>query len=159
MIERRFLMPSKKVKEFLDRMAVRYVKITHSPAYTAQEIAESAHIHGRELAKTVIVLVDGKMAMAVLPANCTIDFNHFRRTIGAGNIELASEEQFQDMFPDCEIGAMPPFGNLYGMDVYMDWHLEEDRDIAFNAGNHFELFRLSYKDFARLVNPIKVGLT
>jgi Ala-tRNA(Pro) deacylase len=158
MIERRFLMPSRKVKEFLDSWLVKYVKITHSPAYTALEVAASAHIHGKELAKTVVVLIEGKMTMAVLPANYTINFDHFRKTIGAKVIELASEGQFKDMFPDCDVGAVPPFGNLYGMDVYVDWRLAENKEIAFNAGNHFELFRLYYQDFARLVNPRVVSL-
>lgn len=146
-------MPAKKLKEFLDSHNVKYVNITHSPAYTAQEIAASAHIHGKELAKTIMVLVDGKMAMAVLPATCTIDFDHFRKAIRARKIELASEENFKDMFPDCEVGAMPPFGNLYGMVVYADKSLEEDAEIAFNAGSHSELIRLSYQDFDKLVKP------
>jgi len=126
-------MPSKKVKEFLDSQAVKYVNITHSPAYTGREIAQSLHIHGRKVAKTVIVLIEGKMAMAVLPANRSIDFDHFRKTIGEKKIELATEGQFKDMFPDCELGAMPPFGNLYGMEVYADQHLTEDDEIFFNA--------------------------
>ena len=146
-------MPSKKVKEFLDSQAVKYVKITHSPAYTAQEIAQSAHIHGKELAKTIIVFVEGKMAMAVLPATYAIDFDYFRKEIAAKKIELASEEQFKDMFPDCEVGAMPPFGNLYGMEVYVDQHLTEDEEIFFNACTHSELIRMSYQDFERLVKP------
>lgn len=152
-------MPSRKVKEFLESQDIKYIKIIHSPAYTAQEIAESAHIHGRELAKTIIVFIEGKMAMAVLPASYSIDFDYFRKTTGAKEIKLASEEQFKDIFPDCEIGSMPPFGNLYGMDVYVDEHLAEDKEIAFNAGNHFELFRLSYQDFARLVKPKVIRLT
>jgi Ala-tRNA(Pro) deacylase len=146
-------MPSRKLKEFLDSQAVKYVKITHSPAFTAQEIAESAHIPGKEMAKTIIILIEGKMAMAVLPASYSIDFDHFRKEIGAKRIELASEEKFRDLFPDCEVGSMPPFGNLYGMEVYVDQHLTEDKEIAFNAGAHSELFRLSYQDFARLVKP------
>src|SRR5664280_1699803 len=112
-------MPSRKMKEFLDNMAVKYVKITHSPAYTAREIAQSVHIKGKDVAKTIIVFIEGKMAMAVLSANYSIDFDYFRKEIGAKTIELASEEQFKDMFPDCEVGAMPPFGNLYGMEVYL----------------------------------------
>jgi len=146
-------MPSKKLKDFLDSQAVKYVKITHSPAYTAQEIAQSAHIPGKELAKTVIVYIDGKSAMAVLPSNYSIDFDYFRKESGAKKIELASEKQFKDMFPDCEIGFMPPFGNLYGMDVYVDEHLTRDKEIAFNAGADFELFKMSYQDFERLVKP------
>lgn len=152
-------MPSKKVKEFLDSQAVKYVKITHSPACTAQEIAQSAHIHGKELAKTIIVFIEGKMAMAVLPATYAIDFDYFRKEIAAKKIELASEEQFKDKFPDCEVGAMPPFGNLYGMDVYVDKHLTEDKEIAFNAGSLSELIRMTYQDFEKLVKPRVVRLT
>ncbi len=146
-------MPSKKLKEFLDGQKVKYIKITHSPAYTAQEIAQSAHIPGKELAKTVVVNIDGKMAMAVLPSNYSIDFDYFRKETGAKKIELASEEKFKDMFPDCEVGFMPPFGNLYGMDVYVDEHLTRDKEIAFNAGAHLELFKMSYHDFAKIVKP------
>jgi Ala-tRNA(Pro) deacylase len=152
-------MPSRKMKEFLDNMAVKYVKITHSPAYTARQIAQSVHIKGKDVAKTIIVFIEGKMAMAVLSANYSIDFDYFRKEIGAKTIELASEEQFKDMFPDCEVGAMPPFGNLYGMEVYVDQHLTEDREIVFNAGSHSELVRMFYQDFARLVKPKVVRLT
>lgn len=146
-------MPSRKLKEFLDSHAIKYVTIAHSPAYTAQEIAASAHIPGKELAKSIIVIIDGKMAMAVLPANYSIDFDYFRKMIGAKRIELASEAQFMDAFPDCEVGSMPPFGNLYGMEVYVDQHLAEDREIAFNAGTHAELFKVAYSDFESLVKP------
>lgn len=152
-------MPSRKIKEFLDNQAVRYVNISHSPAYTAQEIAQSAHIHGKELAKTIIVFIEGKMAMAVLPAVYSIDFDYFRKEIGAKKIELASEQQFRDIFPDCELGSMPPFGNLYGMEVYVDKHLAEDEEIAFNAGSLSELIRMSYLDFERLVKPKVVRFT
>lgn len=152
-------MPSKKIKKFLDDNGVKYVKITHSLAYTAQEIAQSAHIHGKELAKTIIVLINGKMAMAVLPAMYSIDFDYFRKETGAITVDLASEEQFKNAFPDCEVGAMPPFGNLYGMDVYVDDHLTKDKEIAFNAGTHFELIRMSYADFAKLVSPKVIRLT
>lgn len=146
-------MPARKLKEFLDNESVRYVKIAHSPAYTAREIAQSLHIKGSLVAKTVIVYIKGKMAMAVLPANHSIDFDHFRKAVGEEDIRLATEGQFKGMFPDCEVGAMPPFGNLYGMDVYVDPHLTEDEDIFFNACSHSELIRMSYQDFERLVKP------
>ena len=152
-------MPSKKLKKFLDSQKVKYVKITHSPAYTAQEIAESAHIPGKDMAKTVIVNIDGKMAMAVLPSNYSIDFDYFRKETGSKKIELATEEQFKDMFPDCEIGFVPPFGNLYGMNVFVDEHLSRDKEIAFNAGAHLELFKMSYKDFEKLVKPTVIEFT
>lgn len=146
-------MPARKLKEFLDSHEVKYRSITHSPAYTAQEIAAAAHIRGKELAKTIMVLIDGKMAMAVLPSNNIVDFDQFRKKIGAKRIELATEAEFRDMFPDCELGAMPPFGNLYGMEVFVDRSLKEDKEIAFNAGSHSELIRLTYSDFDRLVKP------
>ncbi len=152
-------MPAGKLQEFLDNQKVKYVRITHSPAFTAQEIAASAHIKGKELAKTIMVRINGKMAMAVLPADHAIDFDHFRKKIDAKDVKLASEREFKDLFPDCEIGAMPPFGNLYGMDVFVDESLTQDREIAFNAGSHSELVRLSYSDFDRLVAPRVVALT
>ncbi len=146
-------MPVKKLKEFLDSNKVKYVSISHSAAYTAQEIAASAHVPGKELAKTVMVKVDGKMAMAVLPASCKVDLMHLKDAVGAASVELAGEREFRDMFPGCETGGMPPFGNLYGMDVYVSAKLAEDQEIAFNAGSHTELLKLAYKDFERLVNP------
>lgn len=146
-------MPTKKLKEFLDGHGVKYRNITHSAAYTAQEIAAAAHVRGKELAKTIMVLIDGKMAMAVLPADHVIDFDHFRKAMGVKEIKLATEKEFKDLFPDCEVGAMPPFGNLYGMEVFVDQALREDKEIAFNAGSHAELVRMSFRDFERLVAP------
>ena len=146
-------MPVKKLKEFLDSQKVKYVTLNHSAAYTAQEIAASAHVRGKEMVKTVMVTLDGKMAMAVLPASRKVNFESLREAAGAGNVQLASEQAFRDMFAECEVGAMPPFGNLYGMDVYVSRLLAEDEEIAFNAGSHTELMRLAYKDFERLVKP------
>lgn len=127
--------------------------LSHSPAYTAQEIAAAAHVPGKELAKTVIVSINGTMAMVVLPASRQLDFERLREVTGTRDVELAGEREFAGLFPECEIGAMPPFGNLYGMDVYVAEELEEDEEIAFNAGSHNELLRLSYEDYRRLVHP------
>ena len=146
-------MPLKKIKDFLNSKNIKYVTISHSTAYTANEIAASAHIPGKELAKTVMVKIDGKMTMSVLPASYKVDFDLLQEASGASKVELASEQEFEDMFPGCEIGAMPPFGNLYGMEVLVDKSLCEDEEIAFNAGSHTELIRLSYKDFEGLVKP------
>jgi Ala-tRNA(Pro) deacylase len=151
-------MPVQKLKEFLDREKVKYVTIYHSPAFTAQEIAASAHVPGKELAKTVMVKIDGRMAMAVLPASFRVDMDLLRQATGASEVELAGEKEFKDMFPACEVGAMPPFGNFYGMDVYVSETLTEDEEIAFNAGSHTELVRVAYADFARLVNPKVIQL-
>ena len=146
-------MPAQKLREFLDSNHVKYVTISHSAAYTAQEIAASAHVSGKELAKTVMVKIDGTMAMAVLPASYHVDMDLLKEAAGASSVELASEREFKDMFPECETGAMPPFGNLYGMRVFVSATLAEDDLIAFNAGSHTELIRMTYADFERLVQP------
>lgn len=146
-------MPAKTLKKFLNSSKVKYKAIKHSPAYTAQEIAASAHVPGRELAKTVIINVDGTMAMAVMPAPEQIDFKLLKKSLGAKRVKLASEKEFTDSFPECEPGAMPPFGNLYDMDVYVAESLTKDEQITFNAGSHSELIRLAYKDFEKLVEP------
>ena len=146
-------MPLKKIREFLDENGVKYVNIKHSKAYTAQEIAESAHLPGKELAKAVMIKINGNMAMAVLPATERVDFELLKAVTGTKNVILAEEYEFKNLFPECEIGAMPPFGNLYGMEVYVEQDLADDAEICFNAGSHTELFRLSYKDYERLVQP------
>ena len=146
-------MPVKKLKEFLDSNGIEYVTISHSKAYTASQVAASAHIPGKELAKTVMIIVDGKMSMAVLPASYRVDFDLLKKAINAKKVELSSELEFRYSFPNCEVGAMPPFGNLWDMDVYVAESLAEDEEIAFNAGSHVELIRLAYKDYERLVKP------
>ncbi len=146
-------MPIQKLKDFLDDNGVRYTVISHSPAFTAQEIAESAHIPGKWLAKTVIVKLDGKTAMAVLPATSFLDLDLLKKTAGVQTAELATEEEFKLLFRDCAVGAMPPFGNLYKMAVFASDILREDEEIAFNAGSHSELIRLKYRDFEHLVKP------
>lgn len=146
-------MPVKKLKAFLDSEGIKYVTISHSKAYTAQEVAASAHIPGKEMAKTVMVKLDGDMAMVVLPANHKVDFDQLADVLGVNDADLASEEEFKGLFPDCDPGAMPPFGNLYGMDVYIEESLTDNQRIAFNAGSHTEVIRVPYKDFERLVKP------
>jgi Ala-tRNA(Pro) deacylase len=127
-------------------------------AYTAQGIAALTHIPGKELAKTVMVMVDGKLAMAVVPASFRVDLFKLKRYLDAETVELASESEFRDRFPDCETGSMPPFGNLYGMDVFVDESLAEDKEIAFNAGSHRELVRMSYADYRSVVKPVVIAL-
>jgi Ala-tRNA(Pro) deacylase len=146
-------MPIQKLRQFLDENQVRYVVLSHSKAYTAQGIAERAHISGNEVAKTVILRKDGELCMAVLPASRHVDLAAFAQETGSDDVVLASENEFRDRFPDCELGAMPPFGNLYGIRVFVDSSLAREREIAFNAGSHLELVQLAYIDFARLVEP------
>jgi len=139
--------------QFLDSKQIKYIVISHSVAYTAQGIAALAHIPGKELAKTVIVKIDGALAMAVVPASRHVDLPMLKSAVTATSVELASENDFKGRFPDCETGAMPPFGNLYQMPVIADETLALDKEIAFNAGTHRELVRLAWADFERLVTP------
>ena len=152
-------MPLQTVNDFLDSERVKYTTISHSEAYTALEIAASAHIPGKELAKTVMVKIDGEMAMLVLPASSRVALELLKLAAGANEVELAREDEFEQWFPGCETGAMPPFGNLYGMEVFVSESLTEDDEIAFNAGSHTELIRLSYHDFQRLVRPRVVAMS
>lgn len=146
-------MPLSKLREFLYSHHIKYLVISHSPAYTAQGVAALAHVSGRQLAKTVIVKIDGILAMVVLPASLHVDLNRLRVLTGALGVELATESEFKDAFPDCEVGAMPPFGNLYDMSVYADTTLAEFEEITFAAGSHRELIRMSWGDMLRLVHP------
>jgi len=146
-------MPVNRLRKFLDENDVKYVTMRHSPAYTAQEVAASAHIPGKELAKTVMVKLDGKLAMAVLPASRAVDFDMLEKASGATEASLAEEDEFRDLFGNCDTGAMPPFGNLYNFPVFSDPHLAEDEEIAFSARSHAEVVRMPYADFERLVQP------
>ncbi len=146
-------MPVTKLTNLLNEEHIDYISIPHSIAFTAQEAAASAHIPGIEFAKTVIVKIDSKLAMVILPASYRINLELLKQETAASKVELASEEEFKDLFPECETGAMPPFGNLYGLDVYVEESLLEDAEIAFNAGSHTELIQIAYADFERLVRP------
>ncbi len=146
-------MPATQLKQFLDRNKVKYVSLTHSVAYTAQEVAQSAHLAGKEVAKTVIVNIDGELVMAVLPATRKVVVQDLREALNAQHVTFATEEEFKSRFPDCETGAMPPFGNLYGMKVFVSPNLAERTEIAFNACTHSELIQMSFADFERLAQP------
>ncbi len=150
-------MTVKKLQEFLDGSKVKYKTIGHSVAYTAQEIAAAAEVPGQELAKTIIVRIDGELAMAVLPASYRVDTGLLAQAAGAKKVEIAAESDFADLFPGCELGAMPPFGNLFGLKVFVAEKLAQDREIVFNAGTHRELIRLGYADFERMVKPVKAA--
>jgi len=149
-------MALERLKSYLDENKVKYVTIKHSSAYTAQEIAALAHIPGKDLAKTVIIKINGKMAMAVLPASYKVSFDDLKETLGMTEVRLAYEQEFIDKFPDCEAGAMPPFGNIYGMEVFVADSLAEDEEIAFNACSHTELIKMKFSDFEKLVKPKRI---
>lgn len=152
-------MPLEKLKKYLMEEGVEFASVSHLPAYTAQEIAASAHIPGAELAKTVIVKADDEMVMVVLPASFQVDLERLKAVVGAREARLATEAEFKGLFPLCEPGAMPPFGHLYGMKVYASESLAEDEQISFNAGSHTELVQLAFADFERLVRPIVAAFT
>jgi len=149
----------KKLKEMLDGAKVSYEVYTHPLAYTAQEIAEKQHVSGKEMAKVVMLEVDDALVMGVIAASSKIHLNTTRASLGASAVRLATEDEFTARFPECEIGAMPPFGNLFGLRVVVDPALEKDEYIYFNAGNHVQTVRMSYKDFAELVKPQVALLT
>lgn len=146
------------VKEFLSANGVPHIIIKHPLAFTATSVAGAAHIPGREMAKVVVVNLDGRPVLAVVPADRKVDLERLRQAAGAATAELTNEREFTADFPGCEVGAMPPFGNLYGLDVYVDPHLALDQEIAFNAGTHTELIRMAYQDFERLVKPRLVAM-
>ena len=152
-------MPVRKLVEFLDDHKVKYTKIDHSNAFTAQEVAKAAHIPGREMAKTVMVLLDGKLSMAVLPASFRVDLNQLREFTNSHEAVLATEAEFKKALPECDVGAMPPFGNLWNTPVYVASALTEDEKIAFNAGTHRQLVQLAFHDFERLVKPHVLDFT
>lgn len=146
-------MAVEKVKEFLDKEGVKYVTTRHSPAFTAQEVAAAAHVPGRKLAKSVVVKADDRMLLVVLPATGRVNLGKLSKVTGADAVHLADEDEFADLFPGCEPGAVPPFGNLFDMEVYVTPDLSTDEMISFTPGSHSELISLAYKDFERLVRP------
>ena len=152
-------MPSKRLKEYLIKHNIDYLSLEHPPAFTAQEAAGAAHVSGKSLTKTVIVKVDGRMVMAVVHAARRIDLSQMRKALGARRVELATEEEFGDAFSDCELGAMPPFGNLYGMEVFVEPDVPCKNSFLCNAGRHDEVLAVAYEDFKSLVRPITIQMT
>ena len=146
-------MPISKLRDYLDENGIKYVTLKHSKAFTAQEVAASAHIPGRNMVKPVMVHVDGDLKMVVLPSTHDIDFEAIKDTLNAKDVKLASESDFKDLFPDCELGAMPPFGNLYDVETIVSEALTGDVEIAFNAGSHSEIIKMDYSDYESLVEP------
>jgi Ala-tRNA(Pro) deacylase len=143
----------RRLKEYLDSQHVRYDVLTHKEVYTASEIAQTLHVPGRALAKVVIVKADDRFVMTVLPATWKVDLKRLQEVFGTTHVRLATESEFQSLFPDCEVGTMPPFGHLYGLDVYVDRCLAEDEEIVFQAGTHMDAVKLRYEDYARLEEP------
>lgn len=144
---------SERLKSLFEEKNVDYELMVHSESYTAQEKAAGMHVPGAQLAKVVMTRADGKLAMLVISADQNIDFNKAREVLGAKEVTLAKEEDFGDLFPDCDLGAMPPFGNLYDIPVWVEEDLARQESIVFNACSHYEAARIAYTDYERLVKP------
>ncbi|MCX8072201.1 MAG: YbaK/EbsC family protein [Candidatus Binatia bacterium] len=145
------------LKELLDRAGVPYQVSQHPPAYTAQEVAEAEHVPGREVAKVVVIRGAQGFALFVAPAPYKVDLARVQTILGDPQAKLATEDEFRHLFPRCEVGAMPPFGNLFGLPVYVDPELARDETIVFNAGTHTQTVHMRYADFERLVQPTTVA--
>jgi len=147
---------STKLKEYLDQEGIAYEHHVHPEAYTAQEIAAAAHIPGREMVKSIILKADDVLVMAVLSSNHSANLDALRDEIGSDTLRLATEDDFRNAFPTCQVGAMPPFGNIFNVPTYCEANLDRNREIEFNAGSHYDTIRMTFADFKRLVNPMVV---
>ena len=152
-------MPSRKIKAYLEEAGVPYRIIEHDTVYTAQELAAVTHVKGKEIAKAVMVKADDELVMVVVPSTHMIDFELLKKQLKKNRVSLAREEEFSPLFPDCEIGAMPPLGNLYNVDTIVAKSLSDDTDIVFNAGTHHDIVKISYADFEKLEKPILADIT
>ena len=152
-------MATRRICEFLDGSNARYVLVHHSPAFTAQEIAESSHIPGRFMAKAVVVRIDSVLALAVVPASCDVSLALLRQEAAADQVRLADEDEFADRFEGCQIGTAPPFGNLFGIPTYVDSSFSDEDEIAFNAGTHTDLIVMRFKDYRRIVRPTRATIS
>jgi len=149
----------KSLQNYLDENHIDYVQITHSPAFTAKEVANTVHVDGKEVAKTVILDVDGNRVMTVLPASHKINIDFLESRMPDKEIKLTDEKVLMELFDDCELGAMPPFGNLYHLPVFVASALSEDEEIVFNAGTHTDAIKMRYEDFVNLVHPVTINFS
>jgi Ala-tRNA(Pro) deacylase len=145
---------SRTLNAYLDHERVHYDVLPHPEAFRALAIAQTLHTPGKEMAKVVIVKVQERFVMTVLPASWNVDLHRLRTVFATHRVRLATEDEITGLFPDCELGAMPPFGNLYGLPVYVDQSLTEDEEIVFQAGTHSDAIRMRYWDFASLAFPV-----
>jgi Ala-tRNA(Pro) deacylase len=143
-----------RLKHFLAQQKIEYDTLPHREVFTAQEVAAASHVPGRQLAKVVVVRSAEGHLMVVLPAACRLDLPALKAVVGKGKLSLAPEDEVGRLFPDCDVGAMPPFGNLYNLPVYVDACFPHEKEFVFQAGNHHEVVRMPYQEYERLVNPV-----
>jgi Ala-tRNA(Pro) deacylase len=151
--------PPPPIESYLRDQHVSFSLHHHPPTYSAQRLAHIEHVPGRMVAKVVMAVVDEELVMLCVPAPCHVNMLKLMNMLATDNVRLAQEEDFSDAFPDCEVGAMPPFGNLYEIPVYVDKQLAEDERIHFQACRHTDTVEMSYSDFARLAHPIVCELS
>ncbi|NJD11488.1 MAG: YbaK/EbsC family protein [Gemmatimonadetes bacterium] len=149
-----FVRARERLEKYLSVNGVQYAEESHRRAYTAQHVAALEHVPGQQFAKVVMLIVDGRPVMAVVPATRAVHFDRVAMVLGAHEVRLACESEFAPLFPDCEVGAMPPFGNLYCVPVYVDESLARNEEIVIQAGTHRDSIRLRYFDFSRLAQPV-----
>ena len=143
----------KRLQSYLDTNKIPYEVVTHPKVYTAHDVAQTLDVPGKLVAKVVMVKADSYFVMSVLPSTWRVDLKRLRDVLEAREVRLAMEAEIANLFPDCQVGTMPPFGNLYGVEVYVDQLLTEDESIVFEAGTYVGAMKLQYKDFATLVRP------
>jgi Ala-tRNA(Pro) deacylase len=143
---------------YLQANHIPFTHSTHPLAFTAEEVAHAERVSGRMIAKTVVLMADGNFVMVVLPADSLVDLHELHRLLGASHVRLATEQELADLFPDCDLGAMPPFGNLYGLPVYADSSFAHQPVIAFNGGTHRDIVYMRFVDFQRAVDPVLVAV-
>lgn len=148
-----------KLKDYLDKAKIRYQIYNHPETFTAQETAQSVHGSGKQMAKVVVLKADGRFVMAVVPADRLVDLPKAAAALGADDVRIATEYEFVRLFPGCELGAMPPFGNLFGLPVYVDSFLDRQKEIFFNAGSHQQTVTLDYPTFKKLAAPVIADLS
>jgi len=149
---------NERLRSFLDSHHAEYTVSVHPKAFTAREVAFAEHLPPREVAKTVVIFGDAEYHIVVIPANKLVDFQELRPALGLSQVRLATEDELRAIFPDCELGAMPPFGGIYGLTVYLDSSLVAEPEIAFNAGTHREVIHMPTAEFRRVAKPDIVSL-
>ncbi len=142
-----------RIRDYLDSQNVLYETVHHSQAFSGQEVAHSLHLSGKRLAKAVVLGGDGKLLMAIIPASHRLNLQDMRVAAEVMSLEMVSESELAKVFPDCEGGAVPPFGNLYGLEVWVDRAVSDSEEIFFCAGTHQDCLRMKYSDFSRLCRP------